>query len=338
MMEFAVAELTISQIEEAFRDGSGRGLAQPDRVSVYFTDIAQLAYTSALIVSPLDHAFLWAPDSVYQFSLPVARPSARRARWTLAISESKASKKKFLQALAQSGSAMERLPYGSVAYLGDDMGLDELWSRPLWPGWHRAYAFPASAQSRQTFMDSLRKWFEGAGKFGVRRVAESEVTRQLGGETTTELVRDRDLFEREPESDHARTYREECQQILATLKREIEKVEGGQGLTIESLSAAFQAEDCCLRLIDYGVKDERRRLSEAVGKYRAHLLRVLRWPIFVEIASAEIVAQERVGLVLPAYGSEPTPYDGWQELKAYLQDMRSNYPAFFEDPLEALYP
>lgn len=95
-------------------------------------------------------------------------------------------------------------------------------------------------------MDSLRRWFEGAGKFGVRRVAESEVIRQLGGEARTELVRDRDLFEREPESDHARTYREEYQHILATLKREIEKGESGQGLTIEGLSAAFQAEDCCV--------------------------------------------------------------------------------------------
>lgn len=341
VMEVTAAELTIGEIEEVFREGNGRQLAHVGRATVYFTDIPQVGYISALLVSPRDQALLWAPDSVYQFNIPVSRPSNRRVKWIQSIAESKTSKKKFLQALKQAGSAMERLQYGSVAYLGQDMGLDELWSQrspPLWPGWFRAYAFPASAGGKGVFVEKLAKWFEAAAPFGTRAVPDSEVTGQLGAELDAKAMRDSALFTREPEGENARTCREEYEQILSIMKHEIEKAEAGRPMTIDDLSAGFQAEDCWLRLIDYGVKDEKRRLSEAVGKYRAHLLRVLRWPIFVEVAAAEIAGNERVGRVLPAYGSEPAPYDGWEELKAYLQDMRLRHPAFFSDALEDLYP
>lgn len=341
MMKFTASELAISEIEKIFRGADGRQLAHVGQVAIYFTDIPQLGYTSALMVSPIDQVLLWAPDSVYQFSIPVSRPSERRVKWTQALAESKASKKKFIQALKQGGSSMDRLPYGSVAYLGHDMGLDELWSQqsaPLWPGWYRVYAFPAAAGAKESFLDRLAKWFDAVAPFGTRAVPDAKATSRFGEELDAAALRDSALFEREPQSERARTYREEYDQILSILKHEIEKVEIGQAMTIDDLSVGFQVGDCRLRLIDYGVKDERRRLSEAVGKYRAHLLRVLRWPIFVEIAAAEIAGNERVGRVLPAYGSEPAPYDGWEELNAYLHDMRLSYPAFFSDPLEDLYP
>jgi hypothetical protein len=341
MSMFAVAELSISEIERAFNQGNGRALAHAGRCAIYFTEIGSLGYISALLLSPIDEAFLWAPDSVYHFNVPVARPAKRRANWINAISDSKASKKKFVQALMKAGSSMQRLPYGSVAYLGHDMGLDEHWSqlvRPLWSGWYRAYAIPATAGARESFIDRLAQWFDAVGSFGLRTASEARVGAELEGKLQDDALRDRDLFTKEPESDHARTYREEYQQIVIALKHEIANAEGGQPMQIDDLSATFQPGDCRLRLIDYGVKDERRRLSEAIGKYRAHLLKALRWPIFIEVAAAELAGQQRVGRALPAYGSEPTPYDGWEDLEAYVEDMHLSYPAFFNDPLEDLYP
>lgn len=340
-MEVAGYELTLGELEAAFRSRDQKPLARSEGAAVYFTDVPQLGYTSALLVSPVDHAWLWAPDGVYNFNVPVSRPSDRRVRWLRSIADSRTSKKRFLQAMKQGGSSMSELPYGSVAYLGPDMGMDELWSQrrpPLWPGWYRAYAIPLAAHARAAFVARLSNWFASAGSFGTRAVPDSAVASVLRGEPESSTSRDHMLFTAEPQSENARAYREEYDQILSVLKRQIDRVENGHPLGLHELGPAFQAEDCSLRLIDYGVKDERRRLSEAVGKYRAHLLRVLRWPIFVEVAAAEIVGNERVGRVLPGYGSEAVPYDGWEDLKAYLDDMRSAHPAFFTDVLEDLYP
>lgn len=312
----------------------------PGSVAVYFTDLPNSGYTSALAVSPRDHVFLWAPPAINQLVVPVSRPAENQFQWTQRLEESKSSKTKFRRDLAAAGVSIKDLPYGCLAYLAPDSGRDELWSSeraPLWPGWFRAYAFPTMPGAREAFARGLQTWLERARPFGLRKVPEPDVISELTDTPGSATARDADLFWSEPQSSSPPAYRHEYARILNALTDAILRAERGEPLSIDGLTAGFQIERCRLYLLDHGVKDERRRLSEAVGKYRAHLIRLLRWPVFVELAAAEILSQERFGRVLPAYGSEPTPYDGWAELQAYLDDMRVSYREFFSDPLEEMY-
>jgi hypothetical protein len=340
LMSFATHELTIVELKDALSAASPRPLARPAQISIHFTDLPDCDYTSALLVSPLNATFLYAPPGVFEFTIPASRPSARRVRWLQARADDRSSRRRFLQALRRAAVPMNSLPYGSLAYLAPDMGLDENWSKrlgPLWPGWYRVYAFPRGAEMRDAFTEAMEFWFSGTRVHGLRTCADELVRRGLDGEVTPALLRDRALFSAEPDAGSPQETRREFEALVDLIESEAERAQSYNGLTIADLSATFQPGDCLFRLVDHGVKDERRRLGEALGKYRAHLVRALGWPIFIEAAAAELEARARVGRVLPAYGSEPCPYDGWSELQQYLHTMREAHPDFFTDPFEPLY-
>lgn len=337
-MKFKASDLSIQQLSVAFSEQVERPLAVHGECRVYFTEITTLGYTSALLVGSKDTVFLGAPAGLFDAANP-AQECEVRSQWIRRFIDSKATKRKFVSVLSAADISMERLPYGSLAYLAHDFTYQERWSKsraPLWSGWYRTYVFPTTPSAKKVFIAKLAEWFDAATPFGTRSVLDSTISAKNSDQVSARTLRDRALFSAELDSSQPRIYRQEYEQILSTLKQEIEKAEVGQAITTNELSDNFQEAGCRLRLNDSVVKDERRRLIEAIGKYRARLLRILRWPIFVGIATAEIMRSEIVDC-LPAYGFEPAPYDGIEELKAYLVDMRSTYPAFFKDPFEDLY-
>lgn len=324
-------KLTLGELMDALRKSDGEDLRSTDTLNVWCTSVESLGYVSVMAAAPIDHCFLRCPLPHMDFAIMHACKSEKRIAWMSRYDSNMSTSRAFSKYLASSGLTKRQLPFGSIAYIGHDMGREEQWGKKVWPGWFRVYAIPVDVEPGR-LVEALGAYVEAGGKFSMRSCNDLEVKRALMQPEYDELTDA--LFVSGVDDDGG-----QGQAQYMRLTKALDAEARSQSITLSQLPPIFQPEDCRLWLasVALGPPSQLTAMLEMVSAKRSRLIQVLGWPLFVDVAASVVQAEEqepsrfqseRTGIALEALA----------DLRNYLLEMSEKFPPLMQDPFEGLYP
>lgn len=329
--------LDVRTLEATLKTACGASLRAGGSVQVWCTPIEPLRYTSVLVAAPLGYSFLRMPLAHVNYAVMHACSSSSRLAWMAKYDQKISTSRTFNSYLSKFGLRRRDLPYGSLAYFGNDMGREEQWADAIWPGWFRAYAVPGTEVNAK-LLDRLYAYIDNAEPFCLRRTGDVETKAALTARGSKESLSYL-LFEAGTQDDVGLAAHTKYARIVAAIDRQLSSP---QALTLDALALEFQPEDCRLWLTygSLGIGVEGSELLEAISAKRARLIDALRWPLFADVAASIIQSDHEFPYPVTARRDPAAPaFAGIHSLREYLSNVHAEYPELLVDPFEeaALY-
>jgi hypothetical protein len=312
----------------------GMPLRSPAVVNVWYTDVEPLGYVSALVAAPVGASFLRMPLPHVNYAVMHACDSKRRLAWMSNLANSETTARTFSRFASRCGLKKRQIPFGAIAYLGHDMGREEQWAQGVWPGWFRVYALPLQSVQNGSFVAALGRYIEAGEDFTLRPCEASSLGEQgrvlQHDDLTSSLFVDG--VDGSSDKDVARFAR-----LLGTIDSEL----AHPWISIPSLSPGFQPQDCRLWLANVvlGQRNEHTQMLEELSARRARLIRVLGWPLFVDVAAGVLAADAEFPSSLYLHLNIRTDVGdvAVHELSEHVAEVRARFPELTQDPLNNLY-
>ncbi|MES2041210.1 MAG: hypothetical protein V4495_25610 [Pseudomonadota bacterium] len=191
----------------------------------------------------------------------------------------------------------QNIPYGLLAFDGGLLSPSSIAynkkERPLNPLWFRTYLIPRTPDARKNLTQVLREYIAERGIFFIKPFDDEKLLntdwqeRFLGGDEHEDAVLFRNMYGG-AESAHKDSIQ------IAMLENVLVELEKGNPL--DFLSTSPNLDDFSFQisypysvvnyLKDYDAMNRGQRHNDLVNALRAHLVRRLEWPVFIQSARA----------------------------------------------------
>ena len=337
----STAELQFSDFKKTSLHWAEDELRSRDTLMLYFLDFEKLPWTAAIVAAPRNHVLVSVPRSSYDTAEIAVDAEPQQASWIQSFFIDKETRKKFKKELASHELTAQNIPYGLLAFDGDFLSPSSIAynkkERPLNPLWFRTYLIPRTPDARTNLTQVLREYIAERGMFFVRPFDDEKLfnsdwqERFLGVDDHDEAVLFRNMYGGPESAKKDSIQIEMLEHILAELDN---------GILLDFLSMSPNLDDFSFQISypyvfgnypkDYDAMNRGQRHVDLVNALRAHLVRRLEWPVFIQSARAgRETAIERI-----KKGPKPPAgllkFNAVEEMDLFLQSMQEKYPSYWQ--------
>ncbi|MFZ6712342.1 hypothetical protein [Undibacterium sp. TC9W] len=337
----SIKDIQFSDLKRPQLHWAEEELRANDKLMLYFLDFEKLPWTAAILVAPGNHVLVSVPRSSYDTAEIAVDVGPQQASWTQSFFTDKQTRVKFKKELLSHGLTEQDIPHGLLAFDGgllnpQSTGFNKK-ERPLNPLWFHSYLIPKTPDARANLTQVLHEYMAERGIFFVRPFDDEQLLntdwqeRFLGAHEHEEAILFRNMY------GGAETARKDSMQIemLENVLEDLDK-----GASLDFLAMSPNSDDFSLQISypyvfgnypkDYDAMNRGQRHVDLVNALRAHLIRRLEWPVFIQAARAC-----RAGAI-DRLNKGPKPplgllrFEVIEELDFFLQTMRQKYPSYWQ--------
>jgi hypothetical protein len=357
MSLFHVTDLPLEKFMPGENSWPEDVLRLTDKPAIYVTEFRRMGCYGLLLAAPINSIICVAPSSAYWkhggYEPEPIQGGPLQLAWLDAIQNSKEKAKQLKADLRAAGFARERFRRGVLPYEGGACcGAPEVGVSSKLSGlsklFFRSYLIPHSTIALQRFVDEFERLYEELGYYFIRPLGEQIL--HSGNAIPIDPNDDYEAAQSNFDLDAVLYRHSGGGHPTLTKPREIhaavEKILQDAVSNAES-GKQFDFLDTNPYLVDEAIllpvpspttfhsQDAQSCFQDRLCSLRARLIRLLGWAVFYLGAHRGLAAATKRYNKIPP--REPLPYDIEQELKAYLINIKKNYPVISVSFMESVW-